>query len=622
MIAPLTDRASAAIPPAITVSSPQEGQALNNSSPVIAGVTEASLKVDIYIDNVWKGSVNADVYGNWTLGVGSIPEGTHSLYAKATDTTGNIGTSSTVTFEIDVTPPTVIITRPQNGGYTNIPSVEGQTEPGLPVTVHVYDKQVTVTADVAGYWLYYDPYLPERDHAVYATAVDKAGNPGTSATNNFTLDMTRPVVLPILYPAPDITQASSDISAKVYIVDKSPLDPARLTSALVLLESVSSVSGTVYDAVYGSVYTTVYDPVYDPAYTTVSGAVYSSVYSDVYGNPYYEITFIPAVLLKPGVKYTASVNPALTDAAGNPVFSRTWSFTITVGQLIENPHGNYLNNVNICNNCHSVHWAGSPKLVSGNPSQKPIDNYCNACHDGTAAPLPGNWSAQNKHNYLISLDGTKGVSACTACHNPHLPWKEENPNFLQDYFYYAHNSPTNPFLPNSSEEALCETCHNVNIRDDARVLYERYQYRKWHTSTGVYDDYNLCLRCHDGRNAVNIAVYYNDGASRHILSAKDGSPLNGHIACADCHNTHGSNNLKLLKDRLGHNKVQKFQTPAAQWDAATERAFCTGCHNNQTELYGNVAGFVYGISGHEATSIEFCHKCHGGSPQAAAHAPK
>ncbi|MHB1167327.1 MAG: cytochrome c3 family protein, partial [Carboxydocellales bacterium] len=197
----------------------------------------------------------------------------------------------------------------------------------------------------------------------------------------------------------------------------------------------------------------------------------------------------------------------------------------------------------------------------------------------------------------------------------------DNPNMLKDYYYYDHQDPTNPYLPNSSEEQLCETCHYGAIKIDSRVSYVQYQYKKWSTTTGLANDYSLCLRCHNGKGVVDIAAYYN-APSRHSLKAADGSRLNGNIACADCHYTHGSPNLKMLKERLGHNKTQSFQPAGRVWDAATERLFCTRCHNNSTELYGITTNFNFEIPGHEVTSTEFCNKCHGGSPIVAAHGPR
>lgn len=589
---------ASAASPYISITSPVDGQYISNKQPVISGTTEANLTVNVYIDNVLVGSITAAADGGWSYDTSPLAEGEHSVYASTTNGDGETGTSSTTIFTVDTIPPTVTITRPLPDSYFNLPLVEGKTEPGLTVTVFIYGREATVTSDPLGNWIYFDESLPEGSHSVYAKAVDKAGNVGTSASHSFILDMTRPVVLPDIIPPDEMTRVPPETAALVYIKEKSPIDPAALQAAIQLNQIVNN---TVYETIYGT--------------------VYNSVYTDGSGEQYYTLTFKPNSVLKLSTKYSVSINPMLADAAGNLVHPRTWSFTTIGNDLTENPHGNYTSNVNTCINCHRPHDAASPKINSPPDAQlQTIDNYCNACHDGTAAPLPPNADGVNKHNFQLSFDNVQGTSSCASCHNPHLTWTADNPNMLQDYYYYDHNDPTNPFIADSSEQQLCESCHPADIKNDSRVQYVKYQYNKWHTAAGAAGDYSLCLGCHDGKKAVDIATYYN-GPSRHSMAASDGSPLNGHIACADCHETHGSPNIKLLKNRLGHNNPQVYQA-GTEWDAASERMFCTGCHNNLTELYGKTVGFDPGIPGHEPSSTEACNSCHGGSPIVAAHAPR
>ena len=605
----------AALPPVITVTSPADGLATNNSAVEVTGITEPGVAVAVYLNDSLQGSVLSDTAGEWNMPLGPLPEGIHSLYAMAADTEGNSSISNMVTFEVDSTPPELNITGPEDGGYTNRPVVEGQTDPDITVAVHVYGGgSGTVMSDGTGKWFYLDGNLEEGSYSAYAVATDRAGNSTVSGTVSFILDMSRPMVIPDIYPAEDMTRVAMDVVTRVYIIDNSPLDPANLNSALVLFEENG--------AVWSSVAETVYNNIYGSTVGSVAGTVNHAVYTTVYGDPYYEFSFKPDAPLKPGVKYSASVNPLMSDAAGNYINPRTWSFTTWGAGTGENPHGNYLSNVNVCANCHTPHRAGASRLVEPRDTQyTDIDEYCNACHDGTAAPVPYSWQSMYRHDFKVSIEGVAGISSCTACHTPHVAWTKENPNLLQDYYIFDHNDPTNPFFPDSSEQEMCELCHPGTIVEDPRVQYIRYTYEKWHTSTGASSDYSLCLGCHDGGNALNIASYYG-GPSRHSLKAADGSYLDGGLPCSDCHNTHGSQNLKLLKEQLGHNSTQLFRTENLIWDAATERRFCTGCHNNTTELYGITAGFVYAIPGHEETSKEPCSSCHGGSPAAAAHAPQ
>jgi hypothetical protein len=579
----------------IEVTAPADGQFLNSGSPLVSGRADPGVAVSVYIDNALAGVVPAQSDGNWSVPVGPFLDGAHSIYAQAVNFDGSTGTSGTTGFVIDTVPPEVAIEMPTDGSYVNMPVIEGQTEPGLTVNVFIYNRQAQVTSDPLGYWTYFDPSLPDGDHSFYVTAVDKAGNVGVSSERNFVLDTVRPVVMPYISPPEDMTRVALEVYAIVYVKESSPLNPAVLPSAI---QVTDSLGGVVY------------------------GTVYSAVYLDTTDDTlYYLLKFMPDNLLSPTTTYFAGVNPELADAAGNLVYPRKWSFTTLNTGDADNPHGNYTHNVNTCINCHSPHAADDPKISRPKSDQmQNIDNYCNACHDGTVAPVPRNWLAPHNHDFKESIDGTSGVSACAGCHNPHLTWTAANPNMLQDYYYYRHNDPTNPYIPNSSEEKLCESCHPGEIKRDPRTEYVRYQDKKWHTAAGVPADYGLCLRCHDGANAVNIAVYYS-GPSRHVVTALDRSPMNGHLACGDCHETHGSQNINMLKSELGHNKTQQLPNLTV-WDTASERAFCTGCHNNWTEVYGITVRFDSIIPGHESLSTTPCHQCHGGSPIAAAHAPE
>jgi len=585
--------AAEAAGPLITITRPTDGQYLNSVTPTVYGTTyDANATVNVYIDDMLAGSTTSAGDGSWDLTPGPLAEVSHTVYA----TTESGYTSALVNFTVDVTPPPVTITYPEASSYVNLPLIEGVTEPETQVTVSVYGRQATVTSDMLGYWFYFDETLPEGTHEVRAKAIDRAGNEGFSATHSFVLDMTRPVVSTNLTPPDVMTRVYREQVVSIQVYDDSPLDQAYMASALSMYK-INSADGTVDTSVYGTVY----------------GSVYFNADTK-------EISFTPDAPLDPMTKYYVTVDPLLADIAGNPIYTRSWTFTTMGDESTEKPHGNYIENVNVCVTCHRPHNSDGPKLNKSRFSvTQYIDNYCTACHDGTVAPIPEKWQSDHKHNFEVSIDGTTGTNSCASCHNPHLTWTTDNPNLLQDYDMYLHNDPTNPYLPSTSEQALCESCHTPDIKDDQRVSYVRYRYETWHTTSGTLEDYGLCLRCHDGGNAVNIAQYYS-GPSRHMTVALDESPLNGHLACSDCHETHGSSNIKNLKTRLGHNNAQAFQAGSV-WDPATERLFCTSCHNNLTELYGITVEFDTTIPGHEAEYPDGCSRCHGGSPRAAAHAP-
>lgn len=578
------------------IDAPVPDQALNSSAVVVNGRSDVNSTVYVFVDNALDGITAAAEYGSWSFTTGPLAEGQHSVYAAITGTEGETIISDTVNFDIDLTPPQVNIAAPGENAYVNLPLIKGITEPLAQVTVVVYGRANTVTADLLGNWSFFDPGLPEGSHTVTVSAVDRAGNQGEALNRLFTLDITRPVTIPDLFSGDYMTTVPVDIAPYIWILEQSPIDPALLETA---------VSMTEYNS--------------DTSQNNVPGAVSTFVYTDVYGENYYGLRFVPESPLSQSTRYVVEVNSFVYDAAGNFIIPRSWTFT-TVGDVYsDNPHGNYIDNVNTCANCHAPHNAASPKLVQPLNSESSLDNYCNACHDGTVAPPVNNWSRPNIHNAQASMDGVSGTSSCASCHNPHLSWEPENPNLLQDYYRFEHNDPTNPYLPDSSEDKLCESCHTGAIKDDPQVSYVTYQYKNRNTATGVPDDYNLCLRCHDGGQAVNIAVYYS-GPSGHLLTPLDAGPMTGYMPCADCHETHGSDNPKLLRNKLGHNYGLTFSA-GGSWDSAAERRFCLSCHNGLTELYGITVGLNKEVLGHEDTNTTTCGQCHGGSSSAAAHAP-
>jgi hypothetical protein len=256
-------------------------------------------------------------------------------------------------------------------------------------------------------------------------------------------------------------------------------------------------------------------------------------------------------------------------------------------------HGPYSLATNTCSFCHSTHNANSPTLEGGNyGSEIGTNDLCMACHDGTngSPELESNY-ASNKHSQVPDV-------SCTSCHDPHNPGTKENPNSL----------------------------HTT--------------YKKASTASGQVNDFSLCFTCHNKDKDVNIKQYYENetlvGESGHNITSSidSGSELNGQIPCAECHETHGSKNIKMLRTNLGNVKVddskQLYESESKSWDDAEERSFCLKCHNNSVEIYGKTSTFkdknALGlILGHQPDDKQSCASCHGGASKSfveAAHAPK
>lgn len=391
--------------------------------------------------------------------------------------------------------------------------------------------------------------------------------------------------------------------------------------------------------------------------TTITKTVASGTYI-------YTLEFTPSKPLTLNQTYLVYVDPGITDDSGNRVFAKFFKFT-TKSNMDEkdNPHGNYTLNTNMCANCHNTHVGSNDRLDGGkyykSLNKDPGENYCMACHDGTLnAPAVDKLNDTHQHFNSTAL---KQPESCTSCHNPHKGWSSDNPNMLKDHYVYTHKSAhPDQGLDNAKVDSLdttCSSCHDDNeIAGSTSVKYEVLSYKRSTTAVGTIDptlktvsDYSLCLRCHNGdtnkkdSKITDIAKYYADAKSGHFFALpsgqskqSDGSQLNGQLPCAECHETHGSNNIMNLREQLGNVKTaasDQFKTTGATWTTSDERNFCLKCHNNSTEIYGQVGVFQEKdqsgaqITGHQKTDTQACSECHGKGVTddqkavSAAHAP-
>lgn len=321
----------------------------------------------------------------------------------------------------------------------------------------------------------------------------------------------------------------------------------------------------------------------------------------------------PTELWKPSATYEVFVNPEIKDEDNLSIITKSFKFTTRPLMHSADVHGGYRNNTNSCANCHSTHNGEDSTLAGGKFGNDP-DGVCMACHDGTAgSPMVDNYDDENnQHDTMHEVTKTEGYS-CASCHNPHTNWTAENPNKIKRT--YEENKTT------------------------IEISYKR--------SPGLSADFNLCLRCHKDAKASNINKYFEDedilASSGHIFSIEDGSTVNGQMACADCHETHGGKtNVYSLKENLGHTKRADTDLlklgKKVEWTGETERTFCTKCHfisENDTvksvEMYGKTASFNTDTVGHRPIEDKTvgCSTCHGGASETdpieqirrSAHAP-
>jgi hypothetical protein len=91
------------IAPSVTITYPQNGASINNSSIVFVGTTEADAMVIVFVDGDTFGNIcYADDSGNWSIEYDGLANGSHTITAQATDIAGNQGyMSDTTNFSVN-----------------------------------------------------------------------------------------------------------------------------------------------------------------------------------------------------------------------------------------------------------------------------------------------------------------------------------------------------------------------------------------------------------------------------------------------------------------------------------------------------------------------------------------
>lgn len=330
-------------------------------------------------------------------------------------------------------------------------------------------------------------------------------------------------------------------------------------------------------------------------------------------------TFTPDKLLDAGTTYYVYLNPNFKNSSGHQIVPRFLKFTTRAnyenyqfaadkGNTVRDHdyiHGPFSIVTNTCSFCHSTHNGNNEFLESGKNGTDG-DELCMACHDGT------NGSPSLESNYANNKHHKDSGASCSTCHDPHNPGTKTNPNSLYKAVYNG--------------------------------LTQLLAYKKASESTGAAEDFSLCLSCHNGGKASNIEQYYKNDtqvsqSGHNIVATVDsGSPLNGQLPCAECHETHGSKNMKMLRTNLGNvQEANPFSKTSGNWDSSAERQFCLSCHNGKTVIYGVTGKAIYdetgtainstndqAKAGHNKDSIQACAECHSNNNSfiEAAHAPK
>lgn len=190
--------------PAVSITFPQSGGTVGGIYDIATSVSDdvAVTRVDFYVDDVLKGTDLTSPYGfGWETG--PYANGPHSLFAKAYDAAGNVGSSAPVNVTVgnlpDNLPPTVSILSPAEGSVLAGPiSVKISVSDDVTVCKSELYVDGILTATSLKYpSFYWDPKtVSEGPHVLTAKAYDAVGNVGASAPVNVTVvkDTTPPTV--------------------------------------------------------------------------------------------------------------------------------------------------------------------------------------------------------------------------------------------------------------------------------------------------------------------------------------------------------------------------------------------------------------------------------------------
>lgn len=641
----------------ISILTPEDGLATNETTIIFSGeYTHPSFEEMhlILLKGEEQEKIKIGKYnnGSWNIEVNDLNDGLYEISILGIDRELEI-ISDIYQLLINTTPPEINIDTPSEEEIVNKLFFTGTTKPLLEVEIFIendgelieidneeQEVPITVLADEEGFWEYnVNEGLEDGEYSIFTRVEDELGNENSSDIVTFELCTKRPFISPNIFPYSNMTQVPIDTEIVVYYI---PQCGGQISQEFLEENKILSVSNSKNGQL-------------------VDGTIQYDVETG-------KITFKPDENLKGTSRYDVVINPEIVDTVGNYIHPRLWSFTTEISSDADSAHASFQSNSNTCVMCHSTHTAESSNLIQvGQHSNEleidSVEKFCLACHDGTAGTQAVDFNAAHTHNGVLidKKEGTQKTESCTACHSPHQERdSQRNPFLFQDGFTYTHEDGT--FV--DSKVTMCETCHGDETLEKLKhegVTYTIYQYmynnanvldqngnqayfgnRKENSEhPGSEGSYDLCLRCHNQTysnkyvGVVDIEQYYSaekEEISGHFIPresnrVQDGSMLDGHLACDDCHARHGSDNAYLIKPELGHNNLKEVTWNKNSYkSASSQRQLCLSCHtkksefdeiDNPTEIYGIAPIFTddkFTEDGeqHPHDNTLACSTCHGG----------
>lgn len=246
-----------------------------------------------------------------------------------------------------------------------------------------------------------------------------------------------------------------------------------------------------------------------------------------------------------------------------------------------------------CMACHDDYdssLSGSSHQLTGEASQSRIRVGCVSCHDASPdhleEPTPENITVPAK------LDSETEAKLCRSCHSAHVELDNYGYDVHQDSEFNCsschqiHNSNTE--MPLVAGVKKCLSCHEEKVSDFSRrsnhpLLQENltclscHQFTRRQDSPVSYDINRVCQDCHPEQS----------GPFPFEHEAVNGYAVEG-AGCIECHEPHGSENDRLLKQPPTQICQQCHITPMlhdTKHGGVARNRTCQTCH---TGMHGSL----------------------------------
>lgn len=186
--------------PSVAILNPPDGSSVSGVINVQASATDdvAVSSVSFYVDGGLLGTDTSAPYFN-TWDTTSYSNALHTLFAKAFDLAGNIGTSYSITVTVDNLAPSVSLTNPTAGstvsGNVNLTSNASDNNSVTRVEYYVDSNFIGIGATSANFpYNWNSAAVADGNHNINAKAFDIVNNTTTSQTVSVTVDNNAPTV--------------------------------------------------------------------------------------------------------------------------------------------------------------------------------------------------------------------------------------------------------------------------------------------------------------------------------------------------------------------------------------------------------------------------------------------